>query len=234
MKRTLIAAVLALGIHAVLLGAECSWLKQTPARRPKPRVMTMTLTVRQSRSPVRQAAVKIPDDPPKTKVHSKTLKKKQKTLLSAPKSVQSRKASLQPPKKDPRSADVEKTVESFQPPEGPKPVVPEADSKPMDQSKKNTSAVQFVRDARPLYRTNPAPDYPRMARHRGYQGNVVLEVLVARDGSVGDLRVFKSSGYSVLDQAALDSVKKWAFVPGMRGNENVEMWVRVPIRFELK
>jgi protein TonB len=73
-----------------------------------------------------------------------------------------------------------------------------------------------------------------MARLRGYQGQVVLKVLVDRGGNVSDLELSKSSGYPVLDQAAVDSVKKWIFVPARRGNENVEMWVRIPIRFELK
>jgi len=96
------------------------------------------------------------------------------------------------------------------------------------------STVPLVQPARPLYRTNPPPQYPITARRRGLQGNVVLEVLVDRNGNVGDLRIWKSSGYPILDRAAMDSVKKWLFVPGMRGNEKLEMWVRIPIRFELK
>jgi len=46
--------------------------------------------------------------------------------------------------------------------------------------------------------------------------------------------VFKSSGFPILDRAALDSVKTWSFVPGRRVDKIVEMWVKVPIRFELK
>jgi hypothetical protein len=30
------------------------------------------------------------------------------------------------------------------------------------------------------------------------------------------------------------SVKAWLFEPGMRGDEKVEMWVKIPIRFQLK
>jgi protein TonB len=73
-----------------------------------------------------------------------------------------------------------------------------------------------------------------MARKRGYTGHVVLEVLVDQDGSVADLSLFSSSGHAILDNAAISSVKTWIFEPGMRGEEKVEMWVRVPIRFELK
>jgi protein TonB len=62
---------------------------------------------------------------------------------------------------------------------------------------------------------------------------VLIEVLVDRQGRVADLRLSDSSGYTVLDQAALLSVKTWLFDPGTRGGETVEMWVKVPVRFRL-
>jgi protein TonB len=91
-----------------------------------------------------------------------------------------------------------------------------------------------VREATPLYRRNPLPDYPLLGRKRGYQGTVILEVLVSREGRVADLRLSSSSGYSVLDQAALTSVKTWLFDPGTRGGEKIDMWVKVPVRFQLE
>jgi protein TonB len=90
------------------------------------------------------------------------------------------------------------------------------------------------RKARPLYRQNPPPHYPRTARRRGHEGIVVLEVKVLKDGTVGDLRVHASSGHAVLDQAAVKSVRKWLFEPGLQGDQKVDMWVRVPIRFEIE
>jgi protein TonB len=94
--------------------------------------------------------------------------------------------------------------------------------------------AQALREARPMYRTNPSPRYPRLARKRGYEGTVVLKVLVDSNGRVKDLHVFKSGGYAILDKAAVTSVKDWLFEPGMRGDEKVEMWVKIPIRFQLK
>lgn len=90
-----------------------------------------------------------------------------------------------------------------------------------------------VREAAPLYRVNPPPEYPGIARKRGYQGTVVLEVLVDQNGRVGDLRLFASSGHSILDRSAMASVKGWLFEPGMKGGKKIDMWVRVPVRFEL-
>jgi protein TonB len=87
--------------------------------------------------------------------------------------------------------------------------------------------------AAPDYGINPAPEYPVLAKHRGYEGLVFLEVLVDRKGKVAELRLARSSGYPVLDQAALQAVKKWLFKPAKRGTEPVEDWVKVPIRFQL-
>jgi protein TonB len=99
---------------------------------------------------------------------------------------------------------------------------------------KRPSGAAVVREATPLYRSNPAPKYPRMARRRGFQGTVVLDVLVNQNGKVGDLRVYESSGYSLLDKTALAAVRDWLFEPGKHGDKTVKMWVRVPVRFQLK
>jgi len=59
-------------------------------------------------------------------------------------------------------------------------------------------------------------------------------VLVNINGTVDDAWLFESSGYSILDNAALQSVKSWSFTPGKQGNQAIEMWVRVPVRFQLQ
>jgi protein TonB len=46
--------------------------------------------------------------------------------------------------------------------------------------------------------------------------------------------VFKSSGHTVLDRAALSAVRKWLFEPGTEGGTNKKMWVKIPVRFDLK
>jgi protein TonB len=94
--------------------------------------------------------------------------------------------------------------------------------------------AQTISEAVPLYRENPRPQYPSIARKRGHEGKVLLEVLVNPDGKVGDVRVLDSSGHGVLDRAALKAVKRWLFEPGTRGNEKVAMWVKIPIRFQLE
>jgi protein TonB len=88
--------------------------------------------------------------------------------------------------------------------------------------------------AKPLYRQNPAPAYPRRARRLGYEGTVMLKVLVDENGRVDDLMVLESSGYPILDRTALASVRKWLFEPGTEGGIKKKMWVRIPVRFRLE
>ncbi len=97
-----------------------------------------------------------------------------------------------------------------------------------------TGQEEALVEARPSYLENTPPAYPLIARERGYEGTVILEVLVNSEGRVGDIRLFKSSGYKILDKAALRAVRHWIFEPGRRGNTPIEMWVKVPVRFVLK
>jgi protein TonB len=88
--------------------------------------------------------------------------------------------------------------------------------------------------ADPNYAINPPPEYPALAKRRGYEGLVFLEVLVDRKGKVTDLKIAQSSGFTILDQAALQAVKHWLFKPAKRGPEAIEDRVKVPIRFQLQ
>ena len=88
--------------------------------------------------------------------------------------------------------------------------------------------------ATPRYRDNSHPAYPRLAQARGYEGTVLLAVEVLSDGRVGRTRVKSSSGYVLLDQSALDTMKQWSFEPGKKKGLPVAMWVDIPIRFALQ
>jgi len=85
----------------------------------------------------------------------------------------------------------------------------------------------------PKYYRNPKPRYPRIARRQGYEGIVVLKVEILPNGRVGEIRVKKSSGHRMLDRSALNTVKRWKFIPARRGEDPIGMWAEIPIRFEL-
>ena len=84
------------------------------------------------------------------------------------------------------------------------------------------------------YLQNPAPEYPSLSRRLGEEGRALLRVLISPEGLPKDIQLQASSGYPRLDQAALQTVRKWRFVPAMRGSEALAAWVIVPIRFNLE
>jgi TonB family protein len=55
---------------------------------------------------------------------------------------------------------------------------------------------------------HPRPDYPALALQRGYQGRVVLEIVVQPSGEVASVRVAESSGYQILDDTAREHVRR--------------------------
>ncbi|MBF0308206.1 MAG: energy transducer TonB [Magnetococcales bacterium] len=82
-------------------------------------------------------------------------------------------------------------------------------------------------------REEPRPIYPAMARSRGWQGVVVVEAVVERDGAPVAVTVKRSSGHQILDQSAQAAVQRWRFDPARRGGEVVRAVVEVPVRFNL-
>ncbi len=89
-------------------------------------------------------------------------------------------------------------------------------------------------DFRAAYLRNPPPAYPAAARRNGEEGTVTLRVLVSTEGSPRQVTLERSSGSSVLDAAALATVKTWRFSPARRGGEAQEAWVLVPVVFRLE
>jgi periplasmic protein TonB len=87
--------------------------------------------------------------------------------------------------------------------------------------------------AAPRYRSNPVPVYPLPCRRRGEQGSVLLNVVVNADGLPASVSIKQSSGYLLLDRAALEAVRQWSFQPARVGGVPVESRVVVPVRFSL-
>jgi len=81
--------------------------------------------------------------------------------------------------------------------------------------------------------STPYPPYPMVARRNGYQGRVVVRLEVAADGRATGAEVLQSSGYDVLDQSAVDTLKDWKLEPALAGGRPVPGSVNVPVRFRL-
>lgn len=84
------------------------------------------------------------------------------------------------------------------------------------------------------YLHNPAPEYPLQARRRHEEGAVLLRVEVSAEGGALQVLIEHTSGWRVLDEAALSAVRHWRFEPARQGRDAVAAWVLVPIEFGLR
>lgn len=95
------------------------------------------------------------------------------------------------------------------------------DSPPSSVSESNPSILRILEA--------PRPDYPLLARRRGWQGVVEIHFIVLPGGTTSEVKVGKSSGYWALDEACLDAVRKWRYAPHDRGSA-----VRMTQAFEFR
>jgi len=73
-----------------------------------------------------------------------------------------------------------------------------------------------------------SPDVPRTAN---IQYEVLLHVLVGKDGWVRNVKIIR--GVNGLNEAATEAVKKWVFEPARSNNKPVAVWIEIPIHFQL-
>lgn len=84
------------------------------------------------------------------------------------------------------------------------------------------------------YLSNPAPSYPPAARRRNLQGRVLVYAVVGPGGDCARAEVRRTSGHPILDEAALQAVRAWRFVPATRDGRPVAEGVEIPIVFRLE
>lgn len=75
--------------------------------------------------------------------------------------------------------------------------------------------------------------YTDEARRSGITGNVLLEIVINRDGAVGEVSVRRGLGAG-LDQRAIDAVRQWRFAPARRLGQPVDVIVEVAVEFMLR
>jgi len=76
-------------------------------------------------------------------------------------------------------------------------------------------------------------DYTEDARQRSISGDVVLEIVVRRDGSVGDIKILKGLAGGLNDRA-IQAVRQWRFSPATRQGAPVDVVVEVAVEFRLR
>ncbi|MDF3126435.1 energy transducer TonB [Rheinheimera sp. 1928-s] len=80
---------------------------------------------------------------------------------------------------------------------------------------------------------NKAPIYPMLSRRLKEQGTVYLQVLVLKNGKVGQLKLKQSSGFARLDQSALNAVRNWTYEPALKLGQPIDFWFVQPVVFNL-
>ena len=89
-------------------------------------------------------------------------------------------------------------------------------------------------DAPPKPHKTIKPDYPKGARQRGEQGDVVLEIRVNAAGIVDRVDIVSPSGFSELDEAAVRAARTARFTPAKSGGSPVASTARLKLDFKLK
>ncbi|MDA0150571.1 energy transducer TonB [Vibrio sp. LaRot3] len=178
-------------------------------------------------TPVKKTVSK-PADVSKPKVKPKPVTKKTPAKKAQPKIV---KKPVKPAEKVAQKTQLKpaETIKKVEPTK----VEPE---KIASKPKPTTSGIsaQPIMVKKPAFLERPsAPKYPRIARKRGVEGVAMYEIWLDQNGNQVKQVLISSSGTTVLDQSALDAIKKWKFSPHTIGNQTVAHRVQIPVRFKL-
>jgi len=76
--------------------------------------------------------------------------------------------------------------------------------------------------------------YPRTLRSAGIGGTVLLWFFIDETGTVQNNKVFESSGFEALDQAALSVASMMRFSPGQNMDKKVPVWIQLPMTFSIE
>lgn len=79
--------------------------------------------------------------------------------------------------------------------------------------------------------SQPAPDYPPLARMARIQGTVRLEAVISVEGRIQNLKVL--AGHPLLVNAALAAVARWRYQPTLLNGEPVEVVTQIDVNFSL-
>ena len=104
------------------------------------------------------------------------------------------------------------------PPPPPKPVTPKR-----IRVGGNVQKARLINQLKPLY--------PPLARQARIQGTVRLEAIIAKDGTIQQLRVVK--GHPLLVQSALNAVRQWRYNPTVLNGQPVEVATTIDVHFTL-
>jgi len=84
-------------------------------------------------------------------------------------------------------------------------------------------AAKILRQVKPIY--------PPLARQARISGDVRLEAVISREGTVESLQVL--SGHQLLIPAAIEAVRQWLYRPTLLNGDPVEVLTQIEVHFKL-
>ncbi len=96
-----------------------------------------------------------------------------------------------------------------------------------------TGNITDTRFITPTLQKRIEPDYPRLAQMAGLEGSVDVNLLITQKGEVKIAKVIRSSGYKILDNAAVEFVRKLKFIPAKKKGKPIEVWVSRTMKYRL-
>lgn len=109
------------------------------------------------------------------------------------------------------------------------------------ESTQDTSIVVETLNENPVFPGNLSKyislkiKYPQSSIDNEEEGRTIVSFVVEKDGSVSNVEVSKSSGYTALDKEAVRVVSNMPnWTPGTNGNKPVRVQFRLPVNFKLK
>ncbi|KLV07295.1 hypothetical protein ABT56_05910 [Photobacterium aquae] len=240
-KRYVIAGAISVAFHGVLLSVVPNTMALAMPIGTEANKVSLNLVAVPSPQPKPTAQVEPDTQPqqvPEKEAPTERKKLVKKKQVEAPKTP---KAKPRPPK------PVEKKVKPVD--KQPKPVVHKKTVEPKKQSEKHIEAPSVPAQtaeassgvnnnpqlvSKPTFATRPSPvSYPKMAKRRGIEGMVMVEVWIDETGKQIKQTLVQSSGANILDDAAIKAIKRWRFSSHIVDGQAIAHRVQIPVRFEL-
>lgn len=85
----------------------------------------------------------------------------------------------------------------------------------------------------PSIKVQLPPAYPAAALKQGIEGTVLVAAYVVGVGRPAKVELQASSGNELLDQAALQAVAEWEFLPATQGGADLASYLDIPVVFQI-
>lgn len=254
-RRYTCAAIISFGAHAALVsqfdeqkafampvGTQASTISLQFVKAPSASALKKSQIQPTESTNLKLSSEKTEPKPPTTKAAQPVANKKPVTKpqpVTRKKSIEKQTVAKKETEKNPvskRSVVKEPSITKPQPKAKVEPVI---EKELTAQASAASSAKQGVSE-KPILIEQPSflapptkPRYPRLAQRRGIEGTAMYEVWLDENGQQIKQNLLSSSGASMLDQAALEAIKKWKFSPRKINGTSIAHRVQVPIRFKL-